>query len=89
MDMLVLLRRAAVRLLHKFVTVRNVFCRCGGDTVMAEPILDYATVSVADWNEAQIKEEQVIMLFCLILIKLSLFAKIIQQENQGFKVHCS
>ena len=26
---------------------------------MAEPILDYGTVSVADWNDAQIKEEQV------------------------------
>ena len=39
------------------LTLRNV-CRCG-DTVMAEPILDYGSVSVADWNEAQIKEEQV------------------------------
>ena len=26
---------------------------------MAEPILDYGSVSVADWNDAQIKEEQV------------------------------
>ena len=56
-DMLTLLRRA-VRSFCKFVTVRNVSCRCG-DSVMAEPILDYATVSVADWNDAQIKEEQV------------------------------
>lgn len=52
----VLVRRT-MQLICSFVKLWNV-CRCG-DTVMAEPILDYGSVSVADWNDAQIKEEQV------------------------------
>ena len=37
---------------------------------MAEPILDYGSVSVADWNDAQIKDEQVqsFAIFGIILI---------------------